>query len=688
VHTTSVAPIGVSGVFRELPDAVVAIDLTTRRIVYENLAAEQFLRIPHLVGQNADALSQSPDGKQSIESALGRLAVTSDDTESLTISFLAKRSGLDEIMVDATFGKYPGVRREQPLAVALIQTARLEPMTHPDVLLLPEVARVLLNATDGDAAFADVARLMIPGLADLCSIFSIEEDLAVRQVAVAHRDPNIEQLSRLIHSRFPPQVSGARGLIRTLLDGKPLIVNQIDDEFFAASAPEEQQRTMLRRLKIRSIMGVPFLARGHVLGAMTFSSARQNRYQPSDLALAEGLATITALAIDAYQQRSAAQIAVRDLNRAQQELGQSQKLRAMGQMTSGIAHDVNNSLSMILGLTEILLNRDTDFSDVEGPQGPVLMIQRTAEDAVQTIRGLREFYLPVENDANKRPVDLSEVVEQVARLTRPRWRDQALARGVTIRVENQLADVPLILGQDSDLRQALTNLIFNSVDALTTGGLIAMRTRVDGDEIVVEVSDTGEGMTDEVRRRCLDPYFTTKGNNGSGLGLPMVLTIVKRHGGNLSIESMVAQGTTVTLRLPIHRRASQSGSAGNRGAIEHELRLLLIGFAGSAGEYIGPALAGDGHAITSSPTGEDGTRTFTGAGFDAVLLDADVEATEASVVAAALRAHNPLVPIIMVESTLSEPRPAVSVSPPIDAVVARPLTLRAVRRAINQVGLI
>ena len=274
---------------------------------------------------------------------------------------------------------------------------------------------MLLNATDGDAAFADVARLMIPGLADLCSIFSIEEDLTVRQVAVAHRDPNIEQMSRLIHSRFPPQLSGARGLVRTLLDGKPSIVNQIDDEFLAASAPDEQQRTMLRRLKIRSIMAVPFLARGHVLGAMTFSSARPNRYQPSDLALAEGLATITALAIDAYQQRTAAQIALRDLNRAQQELGQSQKLRAMGQMTSGIAHDVNNSLSMILGLTEILMNHDADFSDVDARRTGSTI--KTAEDAVQTIRGLREFYLPVENDANKRPVDLSEVVEQVARLT-------------------------------------------------------------------------------------------------------------------------------------------------------------------------------------------------------------------------------------------------------------------------------
>nr|AFK79157.1 two-component hybrid sensor/regulator [uncultured bacterium F25-01] len=682
-----VVPGSISGVFRDLPDAVVAIELTTKSIVYENLAAQQFFQISHLIGRTAEALTQHLDHLDLIEDALGRLALSRDDSESQSVSFLANRQGLDEQMVDATISTYPGTSPDHPLAICRIKTSRLEPISRQDALLLPEVARVLLNATDDDAALADVARLAIPGLADLCSIFILEEDLTVRQVAVAHRDPTMEQLSRLIHSRFPPKVSGARGTIRTLLDGKPSIVNRIDEEFFAMAAPDERQRALLRRLKIKSYMAVPFLARGHVVGAMTLSSSRPNRYQPGDLALAEGLATITALAVDGYRQRRAAQHASSQLSRAQHELGQNEKLRAMGQMTSGISHDVNNSLSMILGLTEILMNRDADLNDVDGPRGAMQMIQKTAEDAVQTVRGLRQFYLPVEMDVSKRPVDLSEVVEQVARLTRPRWRDQALAKGITIRVESHLADVPLLLGQDSDLRQALTNLIFNSVDALPRGGVIAMHTRVLRESIVVEVADTGEGMTDEILRQCLDPYFTTKGNNGSGLGLPMVLTIVQRHGGTLAIESAVGQGTSVTLNLPIQQRATRSASASRGTTPEHQLKLLLIGFSSLESNQIGPALVGDGHAIVSAATGDEGARAFAENAFDAVLLDAEVRATDANSVGASIRRINPLAPIILVDNLQGEARSSISISPPIDAVVARPLTLRAVRRAINQVGL-
>lgn len=680
---------GISGVFQELPDAVVAIDLATKRIVSGNAAAERMFDLTptEIVGSAFGALTLNQDSNEQIAQALGRLASPGNEDVTDRVSFLARRKDRDGLLVDATFSKFFGVTPNEPIAIAVMRPASVEPAPPEAAGLVPEIARVLLNTTDEDAALSEVARLVIPALADLCSIFILEPDLTVRQVTVAHRDSSIEQISRLIHSRYPPKISGARGTILTLLEGKPTIVNQTDDDFFAFVAPDERQRLLLRRLNIKSFMAVPLLARGHVLGAFTFSSSRPDRYRASDLSLAEALASVAALAVDGYRQHRAAQAALSQLNRAQQELAHNQKLRALGQMASGIAHDVNNSLSMILGLTELVLNRSTDFTDVEGPRGALLMIQKTAEDAGQTVRGLREFYRPVESDASMHSVDVSEIVEQAARLTRPRWRDQALARGVTIRVETYLADVPLLPGRDADLRQVMTNLIFNSVDAMSSGGIIVMRTRVDGEEIVVEVSDSGDGMTEEVRRHCLDPYFTTKGSNGSGLGLPMVMSIAERHGGRVSIDSALGVGTTVSMRLPFPRRVHQAGPVDGGGTTERDLKLLLIGFSGSLRDHISPALAGDGHNVVIADSGDAGVKLYSEGGYDAVLLDADVETSDASTVAVAIRAINPLVPIVLVESSLGAAGAPVSVSPPIDAVVVRPLTLRAVRRALAQVGL-
>ena len=260
---------GISGVFQELPDAVVAIDLATKRIVSGNAAAERMFDLTptEIVGSAFGALTLNQDSNEQIAQALGRLASPGNEDVTDRVSFLARRQDRDGLLVDATFSKFFGVTPNEPIAIAVMRPASVEPAPPEAAGLVPEIARVLLNTTDEDAALSEVARLVIPALADLCSIFILEPDLTVRQVAVAHRDSSIEQISRLIHSRYPPKISGARGTILTLLEGKPTIVNQTDDDFFAFVAPDERQRLLLRRLNIKSFMAVPLLARGHVLGA-------------------------------------------------------------------------------------------------------------------------------------------------------------------------------------------------------------------------------------------------------------------------------------------------------------------------------------------------------------------------------------------------------------------------------------
>ncbi len=149
-------------------------------------------------------------------------------------------------------------------------------------------------------------------------------------------------------------------------------------------------------------------------------------------------------------------------------------------------------------------------------------------------------------------VDINDVVARVISLTQPRWRDMAQAKGVDIQLSTELSDdLPEISGDEPELRTALGNVIFNAVDAMPDGGSITLRTFQDGEEAVLEVTDTGTGMSDEVLKRAMEPFFTTKEEEGTGMGLATVYGTLQRHNGKLEVQSEVGRGTTITFRLPV-----------------------------------------------------------------------------------------------------------------------------------------
>ncbi len=218
------------------------------------------------------------------------------------------------------------------------------------------------------------------------------------------------------------------------------------------------------------------------------------------------------------------------LRASQSQVVKRERLGALGVMASGIAHDFNNSLATILGYGELLLEHParTDY---------VKKIMTAGQDARQTVRRLREFY---KSDLCVEPfaaVNLNILAEQAVSLTMPRWSNQALAGGIRIEVKMDLPELPRIAGNPAELRELLTNLIFNSVDALPNGGEIRIQTRHEGDTALLSVSDTGTGMDECTVERCMEPFFTTKGEGGTGLGLSVVLGIVTRHGGSVDIVS-------------------------------------------------------------------------------------------------------------------------------------------------------
>jgi signal transduction histidine kinase len=238
--------------------------------------------------------------------------------------------------------------------------------------------------------------------------------------------------------------------------------------------------------------------------------------------------------------------------RASEELlAKTQRLSAVGTMASGIAHDFNNALMLIMGSGEILLGDAERHRLTRENAIPLLQdILTAARDASNLVGQLRRFSRSGDTGEVHQPINLSWLIEQAVSFTRPKWDTQAFGAGSQIRMVVDFQDVPVILGDGGRLRDAITNLIFNAVDAMPQGGTLTLRTRVEGEFVLLEISDTGIGMTEEVRRNCFEPFFTTKGQEGTGLGLAMVYGIVQHHSGSIEVASKPGKGTTFTLRLP------------------------------------------------------------------------------------------------------------------------------------------
>jgi PAS domain S-box-containing protein len=305
--------------------------------------------------------------------------------------------------------------------------------------------------------------------------------------------------------------------------------------------------------------------------------------------------------------------ALAELRRTQQQVIQQERLRALGQMASGIAHDFNNALSPILGFSDLLLASPQSLDDRETVTRYLGMMRTAAQDAASVVGRLREFYRHRDEGEVPTFIRLNALAQQVVSLTQPRWKNQALANGVSIEVETELRRVPVIEGNEAELREALTNLIFNAVDAIPERGTVTLRTRLDGEHAVLEVSDTGVGMTEEVRRRCLEPFFTTKGERGTGMGLAMVYGIVQRHEGTIDIRSEAGEGTTFTIRLPIRRgeRGERSGQRTESSpSLLRALRILVVEDEPTVCGIIAAYLARDGHAVETAANGTEGLKKY------------------------------------------------------------------------------
>ena len=387
-----------------------------------------------------------------------------------------------------------------------------------------------------------------------------------------------------------------------------------------------------------------------------------------------------------------ARAATAELSQVKQAVVQQERLRALGQMASGIAHDINNAITPAALYIESLLEQDKTLNPRARER--LSLVQQAIAAVVQTVARLREFCRPREAQSAREAVDLNDLVQQSVALTRARWHTMALGKGISIQTELNLAnDLPATLGSESEIRDAIVNLIFNAVDAMPAGGTITLQTRALANGVTVEVRDTGAGMDEQTRRRCLEPFFSTKGEHGNGLGLAMVYGMLKRHGGEIEIVSEPGQGTTMRLQFPFdsapverpQTTPPRTAFAGKRSGI----RILLADDDPALLESLRAALEADGHHVMTADDGQSAIDAFeaadrAGAPFAVVITDFVMPAVDGRKVSNVVNQMRPGTPVIMLTAYGHRVSAQDDTLPNVDHILAKPTNLADLRNTLGR----
>lgn len=311
---------------------------------------------------------------------------------------------------------------------------------------------------------------------------------------------------------------------------------------------------------------------------------------------------------------------VDELKHIEREMRRTERLRALGTLAAGVAHDFNNNLMLIQGHAQLALLRGLEGAG----RTRVEAISRIATESVGIVSRIQDL-------ARARPVgavpatafDLSVLAHDVVELARPRWGEGAEASGIHYVVETRLQKDVVISGQAGDLREAILNLVINALDAMPAGGRLQLTVAAEGEEARLIIQDSGDGMPPDVRERIFDPFFSTKGSRGTGLGLSLVFGVVERHGGRIDVQTAPGAGTTFTLYFARTKSATPAATAGaETPAIELASRhVLVVDDQKAVLEITVEMIEAQGHRATAAESSEAALRLIEEREFDVVFTD-------------------------------------------------------------------
>jgi GAF domain-containing protein/CheY-like chemotaxis protein len=534
-----------------------------------------------------------------------------------------------------------------------------------------EVMAELASKINASLEPHEILERVVEGAKDLCRADS-------SRIAVRTPDDPEVRLRHAIGIRYP----GLRQVVlkpgkgvggRVLSTGRPFRTDDYtrDTRFTTDYLREAQAEGIVADL------AVPIRSQDEIHGVLYVSNRSARPFTDNDEAILRRLAEYAGAAIANANLYQGLRTAHEQLAQSQATLVQNERLRALGEMAAGVAHDFNNMLAVIVGRAELLLGKTDNAYVLRG----LKEIHRAATSGASTVRRIQNFT----GTRRARPVGrvvLGQVVREVVQLTRVRWKDDAQRRGVPYDVTVE-GDAPAIAGQSDDLREVFTNLLNNALDAMPDGGRCTFRISATDRFAMVEVEDNGRGMAPDVSARIFEPFFTTKGPRGSGLGLSVSWGIVISCGGTIDVKSRPGAGTRVTVRLPIPEALPTDTPPATRPEPAAAARILVIDDEAAVREVLSDLLAEAGHQVTQAASGPQGLALCDEERFDLVVTDLSMPGMSGWDVAEAVERTHPGVPIGLVTGWGEQVDPEQAARHRLKFVLAKPFVLDDVMTAVS-----
>lgn len=401
---------------------------------------------------------------------------------------------------------------------------------------------------------------------------------------------------------------------------------------------------------LSSHYSTPVMFEGSLLAVLALAGTAPFTFGPDERDLLASFVAQAAVALRNARLYGELKAAHERVQHAQEQLVAAEKLRALGEMAAGVAHDFNNLLAVIYGRAELMMR----WTREPRLQESLDAIVRAALDGAETVRRILEF-ARTQQTRPFQAVDLGALCRQVVELTEPRWKDEAQAAGIAYDVAVEGGPVPPVAGRPEELREVLLNLLTNALEAMPDGGRLRFTLAADADGVTLVVTDTGGGIPEDVRDRVFQPFFTTKGPRGTGLGLALAWGIVTRHGGTIGVESAPGAGTAFSIRLPVAADAEPVAEEAPaappviapplRDVPLRAARILVIEDEPMVRSVLRELLLGSGHQVLEAGDGATGLAVIGSEPVDLVLTDVSMPGISGWDVALSCHARFPNVPV-------------------------------------------
>ncbi|MFH0930490.1 MAG: ATP-binding protein [Candidatus Zixiibacteriota bacterium] len=437
--------------------------------------------------------------------------------------------------------------------------------------------------------------------------------------------------------------------------------------------PSQYDGYVERSRNITSALCTPLRVNGLVKGVLNVNLInRQRKFNENDLQLLSIFAESVSIAIEKASLQQ-------ELKERMNQLIQAEKFKAVGKLTSALMHDFNNFLSIIIGRAQLLSVQIRD-PNLSKHTEAIIKVSTQAADIIQR---LNQFGVPIP-EKEFRNLDLNQVVKEAIELTKPKWNAWAKLKGVRIKIEQELSQLPPVFGNPADLREVIINMILNSIDALPKGGVISFRTWQEEQNIYLSLKDNGIGMNEEVKKKLFDPFFSSKPEKGNGLGLTVAHSIILQHNGKITVESKESKGTTFIIRVPVSKVKEKEEETAKIELPVEKVNILLIEEDEDLQGVLMDMLSAEGYEVKVANSGTEGISLLKVEKYDVIISDLGISGMTGWDFASEAKEINPKIPVILVSEWGDQILTREAKDLGVELILSKPIKRENLKRAIDR----